>query len=322
MTKKELFQYDFEQHVREGLSAYPKFLSSKYIYDDKGDKLFQQIMALPEYYLTNSEYNIIDKFKTELRKEFETSTTGFDLIELGAGDGKKTKLLLRELCENQINFTYKPIDISQNSIDELSANLLDLFPDLDVQGEQGMYFKVLGELAHYNKRPKVIIVLGSNIGNLQHPEAIDFLTKLKDVMAPNDYLFMGFDQKKDPLTIQNAYADSQGVTQEFNRNLLHRINKEMDADFSVDKFEHWEAYDPETGTAKSYLLATEICEVHIGKLDLSVGFKKWETIHTEISQKYDDDIVEWLAHKSGLQVKKHYEDDAKYFKDYLMQVKA
>jgi dimethylhistidine N-methyltransferase len=319
MTKIEVFQYEFEQHVKEGLSSFPKFLSSKYIYDDKGDKLFQQIMELPEYYLTNAEYNIVDKFKSQLREQFE-SPSGFDLIELGAGDGKKTKLLLQELHDHKIDFTYKPIDISQNSIDQLSVNLRKLFPGMNVQGEQGMYFKVLEALAQYNKRPKIILVLGSNIGNLQHSEAIDFLNKLKDVMSPGDFVFMGFDQKKDPLTIQNAYSDLQGVTQEFNRNLLHRINKEMQADFPVEKFEHWEAYDPETGTAKSYLIATEDFTVRVEKLNIEAHFKKWETIHTEISQKYDDDIVEWLANEAGLGITSVFEDDRKYFKNYLMQV--
>ncbi|SCY27277.1 dimethylhistidine N-methyltransferase [Nonlabens sp. Hel1_33_55] len=320
MTKKETFQKEFEDHVKEGLTSHPKFLSSKYIYDEKGDKLFQQIMALPEYYLTDCEYNIIDTYKEDLRETF-SNENDFDLIELGAGDGKKTKVLLKELVDNNVDFTYKPIDISQNSIDYLIKDLLDLFPNLDAQGEQGTYFKVLQELAQYDKRPKVILVLGSNIGNLNHPEAIDFLGKLKDIMSPRDLLFMGFDQKKDPLTIQTAYADPQGVTQEFNRNLLHRINKEMQADFPVEDFEHWEAYDPETGTAKSYLLATKDCTVQINALDLKVDFKKWETIHTEISQKYDDDIVEWLAQKAGLEIIKFYEDDREFYKDYLFKVK-
>ncbi|PRP67450.1 L-histidine N(alpha)-methyltransferase [Nonlabens agnitus] len=318
MTKKETFQKEFEDHVKKGLTSSPKYLSSKYIYDDKGDRLFQQIMELPEYYLTGAEYNIIDSYKTDLRKLL-TIDGGFDLIELGAGDGKKTKVLLKELCDHQTDFTYKPIDISQNAIDQLAQDLLQVFPNLDVQGEQGTYFKVLEELAQYNKRPKAIFVLGSNIGNLQHPEAIDFLSKLREIMSNKDVLFMGFDQKKDPLTIQNAYADSQGITQEFNRNLLHRINKEMQADFPVDVFEHWEAYDPQTGTAKSYLLATEPCTVDVRHLNLQVEFKKWETIHTEISQKYDDDTVEWLAQKAGLSIAGIYEDDREYFKNYLFK---
>ena len=316
MTKQETFQKEFQEHVREGLTAFPKFLSSKYIYDDRGDELFQQIMNLPEYYLTNAEYNIIDTYKKEISQRFETEG-GFDLIELGAGDGKKTKLLLDQLHKDKVNFTYIPIDISQNSIDLLTKSLKSDYPKMDVQGEQGLYFQVLKDLARYNKRPKLIMVLGSNIGNLKHPAAIDFLNQLKQLMSDQDALFMGFDQKKDPLTIQNAYADKTGVTQAFNRNLLHRLNKEMDANFEVENFDHWESYDPETGTAKSFLIATEPCEVSIKKLDLKVNFKKWETIHTEISQKYDDDVVKWLSKEAGLEIDMIYEDDRGLYKDYM-----
>lgn len=321
MTKKEVFQLEFENHVKEGLSVFPKYLSSKYIYDDKGDALFQQIMNLPEYYLTNAEYNILNNYKTEISDLFNDAR-GFDLIELGAGDGKKTKVLLGELVNKNRDFTYIPIDISQNAINGLTKSLATTWPAMNIQGEQGTYFNVLERLAQYNTRPKLILVLGSNIGNLTHPEAIDFLHKLGNMLAPEDMLFMGFDQKKDPLRIQNAYADSKGITQEFNRNLLHRINKEMDGNFPVNSFEHWEAYDPETGTAKSYLLATEPCNVQIRKLDLEVSFKKWETIHTEISQKYDDDVVAWLASEANLSIDRIFEDDDMLYKDYLFTKKT
>ncbi len=321
MNKEERFQEEFENHVMEGLQAFPKFLSSKYIYDEKGDALFQQIMELPEYYLTKAEFEIINDNKETLSGLFPDDHTGFDLIELGAGDGKKTKVLLEELLKQQRNFTYIPIDISKNAIDRLSQSLAAKWPTMNIQGEQGTYFNVLERIAQYNKRPKLLMVLGSNIGNLKHPEAIDFLSKLSALMTPHDMLFMGFDQKKDPLHIQQAYADSQGVTQEFNRNLLHRINTQMQANFVVNDFEHWEAYDPESGTAKSYLLATKSCDVHIAKLNLLVQFNKWETIHTEISQKYDDDVVAWLAGESQLKIKHIFEDSQQLYKDYLF-VKA
>ncbi|WP_167343016.1 L-histidine N(alpha)-methyltransferase [Nonlabens sp. SY33080] len=316
MTKQERFQKEFQEHVKEGLTAYPKYLSSRYIYDEKGDVLFQKIMALPEYYLTQAEYNIIDQHKDALA-QIAIDEKGIDLIELGAGDGKKTKVLLKHLNDRNANFTYIPIDISQHSIDELTSSIKDLWPDMDVQGEQGRYFSVLDKLASYNNRPKLIIVLGSNIGNLEHPEAIKFLEQIQNSMSDKDYLFMGFDQKKDPLTIQNAYSDKTGVTQEFNRNLLYRINKEMDANFPVDTFEHWESYDPETGTAKSFLLATQPCTVKINAIELDINFDKWETIHTEISQKYDDRTVEWLAQQAGLKIKEIYEDNDQLFKNYL-----
>jgi len=320
MTKQENFQLEFEQHVKEGLTSFPKSLSSKYIYDERGDELFRQIMNLPEYYLTNAEYNIISEHKGKLKEQFN-HPDGCDLIELGAGDGKKTKVLLNELVQHNVDVTYIPIDISQHAIDSLTSSLKEIMPSLQVKGEQGMYFDVLKRLSQYNKRPKVIMVLGSNIGNLKHPDAIDFLSQLAQHMNPQDSLFMGFDQKKNPWMIQRAYSDAQGVTQEFNRNLLHRINNEMNGDFPVNKFEHWESYDPETGTAKSYLIATEACEVELKKLQLTVNFKKWETIHCEISQKYDDDVVKWLAGESGLNIVNIYEDSDHLFKNYLFNKK-
>ena len=163
--------------------------------------------------------------------------------------------------------------------------------------------------------------LGSNIGNLLHPKAIDFLTKLKDIMGPEDLLFMGFDQKKNPQTILDAYNDATGVTAAFNKNLLHRINKELDGNFNLDNFKHWEVYDPESGTAKSFLLATEAMEVSIKALDLTINYDALETIHTEISQKYDDKTVQWLADSAGLSIETAFEDEKRYYKDYVFSKK-
>ncbi|QIE60225.1 L-histidine N(alpha)-methyltransferase [Rasiella rasia] len=309
----------FKKDVRTGLTTFPKYLYSKYIYDEKGDKLFQDIMALPEYYLTNCEYEIISLHTKEIASLFGKNNQGFDLIELGAGDGKKTKVLLKHLLENNYNFIYKPIDISQNSIDLLTSDLASQFPKIAVDAEKGEYFEVLERLHHFNKRKKVILVLGSNIGNLLHPRAIDFLTKLKDTMSAEDQLFIGFDQKKNPQTILDAYNDPTGVTEAFNKNLLHRINTEMGGNFNPEKFKHWEVYDPETGTAKSYLVATEAMQVTIDALDLTISFDPWETIHTEISQKYNDKVVQWLAHSSGLTIETSFEDKKRYYKNYILR---
>ena len=163
------------------------------------------------------------------------------------------------------------------------------------------------------------MVLGSNIGNLKHPKAIEFLTKLKDAMLPDDLLFMGFDQKKNPQTILDAYNDEAGITAAFNKNVLTRINRELDGNFEVEKFKHWEMYNPETGTAKSFLVATEAMQVTIEKLGLTVNFEQWETIHTEISQKYDDKIVHWLAEQSGLEIETSFTDEMDYYKNYAFR---
>ncbi|MCW5520867.1 L-histidine N(alpha)-methyltransferase [Aureitalea sp. L0-47] len=320
-TTETILDTEFKKDVYAGLTAFPKYLFSKYIYDKKGDKLFQDIMDLEEYYLTNSEFEIFTENKKAICELFRGNGHGFDLIELGAGDGKKTKVLLRHLDEDGFDFIYKPIDISENAINRLRDDLAKELPNVPVHPEKGEYFEVLERLHLYKVRKKVIMVLGSNIGNLLHPRAIDFLAHLRDTMNSEDLIFMGFDQKKEPQTILDAYNDPHGVTETFNKNLLERINKEMGGNFDLDKFKHWEVYDPESGTAKSYLIAKEAMSVRIDAIDLSVQFDPWETIHTEISQKYDYKIVEWLAEESGLEIVTSFVDSRNYFKDYVFRRK-
>jgi dimethylhistidine N-methyltransferase len=314
-TIKTTFTSAFEADVYKGLTNHPKYLFSKYIYDKRGDKLFQDIMDLPEYYLTNCEYNILKNHATEITGSFN-APDGFDLIELGPGDGTKTKVLLHHLVENKIDFEYLPIDISQNALEELETSLKNEIPELKVKIQQGTYFQILEKLTDFKPRKKVIMMLGSNIGNLLHQEAIDFLKHVNTAMSPEDMLFMGFDQKKHPQTIQNAYNDKTGVTEAFNKNLLVRINSELKANFDTDAFMHWETYNPETGTAKSFLVSQKEQEVKIGKLGLKIHFDAWETIHTEISQKYDDHVVGWLADQSGLKVSGSFTDEKGYYKNY------
>lgn len=318
-TKRPLLDSNFKKEVFEGLSTYPKYLSSKYFYDKKGDKLFQKIMAMPEYYLTRAEFEIMSIHTEAIAEYFRGKGKGFDFIELGAGDGKKTKVLLKYLLDNNFHFIYKPIDISQNAIDNLSKKLSKEMPQLKVDAERGEYFEVLNRLKNHNSRKKVIVLLGSNIGNLQHPRAIEFLQKLKDCLGEDDLLFMGFDQKKDPQTILDAYNDAAGITAAFNKNLLYRINSELDGNFEVEKFRHWESYNPESGTAKSFLVATEKMQVRIEHLKLVVNFEKWETIHTEISQKYDDKMVGWLAEEAGLAIVTSFTDTKSYFKNFVLK---
>ncbi len=315
----EKIQTKFEKDVTKGLTDYPKHLPSKYIYDQHGDKLFQDIMAMPEYYLTNCELEILSLHKTEICQAFAIDD-GFDLIELGAGDGKKTKILLKELVVNNYDFNYLPIDISQNVLDELTKSLEQQIPEAKVQAKQGTYFEVLSDLDKYRNRKKVILFLGSNIGNLLHKNAIKFLKKIRHNMSEDDVLFLGFDQKKHPQTILNAYNDDNKITEKFNKNILRRINREFDADFDLSQFMHWETYNPETGTALSYLVSLKKQLVKIHKLDLEVKFDAWESIHVEISQKYDDAVVEWLATQSGLKTINSFSDEKGYYKNYIFKV--
>ena len=309
----------FEEEVYQGLTDFPKHLSSKYFYDELGDRLFQDIMNMPEYYLTNAEHDIFNIHKREITNLFKEGNDKFKLIELGAGDGRKTKILLEYLTKTNTNFKYQPIDISQNVLNQLEDSITNELPDVHIEPLQGTYFEILNRINIENGTKKVILFLGSNIGNLLHHQAIAFLEHVGDFMHDDDLFFVGFDQKKNPQTVLDAYNDSTGITSAFNKNILTRINRELDADFDVDKFIHWEVYDPETGTAKSYLVSKEEQTVSIKKLELNIDFKPWESIHTEISQKYDDKVVSWLAEKSGLQIVAEFSDPKNQFKNYAFK---
>ncbi|NNE78080.1 MAG: L-histidine N(alpha)-methyltransferase [Pricia sp.] len=316
-----LFETPFEADVYKGLNDNPKHLSSKYFYDEKGDKLFQDIMHMPEYYLTDCEFDILSRHTAEIAHLFAQGKPRFKLIELGAGDGKKTKIVLKYLTQHGYEFKYQPIDISQNVLDGLEKSLHKELPGLTIEPEQGTYFDALKKINEENGTKKIILFLGSNIGNLLHPQAIEFMRNVHDLMHYDDLFFVGFDMKKNPQTILDAYNDKTGITEAFNKNVLVRINEELGGNFDIDKFLHWEVYDPETGTAKSYLVAKEAHTVYIEKLDSKVSFNAWETIHTEISQKYDEATVHRLAEKSGFKIEHEFSDADGFYTDYVFRKK-
>ena len=318
-TTSAVTETQFEKDVRKGLTDFPKHLSSKYFYDAKGDKLFQDIMAMPEYYLTDREFEILSDNTAKIADLFADGNGAFKLIELGAGDGKKTKILLKFFSENDYDFKYQPIDISQNALDGLADSLNTELPQVSVETRQGTYFETLEEINAENGTKKIILFLGSNIGNLLHDQAIVFLKNVAELMQPDDLFFVGFDLKKNPQTILDAYNDPTGITAEFNKNVLERINRELDGDFDLDSFRHWEVYDPESGTAKSYLVSTKDQKVHIKALDLKVDFDAWETIHTEISQKYDAKTIHWLADKAGLKTIDQFNDSRNDYANFVFR---
>lgn len=301
------------EETLEGLSSTPKHLSSKFFYDEEGSKIFQKIMRMPEYYLTNSEFEIFKKQAFSIIKNFAPKGNAIELIELGAGDGIKTKLLIKELFRQNIKFRYIPIDISEEILFGLAANLKNEFKALNIEARPGDYFDMMEELEKISDTPKVILFLGSNIGNFSHEESVSFFKHLSQIIHKQDRLFIGFDLKKDPQLILNAYNDSDGHTAEFNLNLLRRLNKELGANFDLSKFRHAPCYDPESGAARSYLVSTNDQEVYISELDKYFQFNKWEAIYTEMSQKYDIHMINKLAAESGFAVEKNFTDSKGYF---------
>lgn len=309
----------FLSDVHQGLSAEPKHLSSKYFYDKKGDEIFQQIMHMDEYYLTNAELDIFQTHKCEIAQFFSPNKEPFNLIEFGAGDGMKTKVLLEELLDHEIPFDYMPIDISQNALDQLHQSLTKEMPNLSFKGIQGDYFEVLSRLKEDNDKKNVVLFLGSNIGNFTNDEALSFTSEISDKLNAGDLLFIGVDLKKEPSKILLAYNDPAGITASFNYNLLHRINRELGGNFNVAQFEHHATYDPVTGECKSALLSKVAQDVAIG--ENTFHFTQWEPIHTEISRKYALKQLHQLAKKSGFTVKKDLFDTHRYFVDSIWEIK-
>ncbi|MBC7744027.1 MAG: L-histidine N(alpha)-methyltransferase [Flavobacterium sp.] len=310
----------FLQDVLKGLNAEPKYLESKYFYDSIGDGLFQQIMRSPEYYPTNCELEIFSLQTDEITKVFTKDSQAFDLVELGAGDALKSAYLLQNLVKKKSDFTYYPIDISENVIAGLHKNLPDRIKGLKIHGLNGEYFNMLQKVNNISRRKKIVLFLGSNIGNMHPEDALRFCGKLRDHLSSGDLLLIGFDLKKDPQTILNAYNDKQGYTRDFNLNLLNRINKELGGNFNTDNFKHYPTYDPETGACKSYLVSTRDQKVRIEAADVEIGFEKNECIHTEISQKYDKEEIDRLAGVTGFTIVDSFYDSRKWFLDAVWLV--
>jgi len=307
----------FAQDVQKGLMQYPKQLSSKYFYDAKGDQLFQAIMAMPSYYLTQCEYEIFTQQYAQIYEAIK-SDEPIRLIEFGAGDGYKTKVLLKYFVEQGMDFTYHPVDISGNILDVLQNQLAEEIPDLEVEPLNMDYFEAL---SHLNQREgkNVVLFLGSNIGNFNGGSAQQFLTEMANCCQPGDQLLMGVDLKKDPDLILAAYNDPAGITAQFNLNLLHRMNNELGANFDLTRFKHYQSYNPENGEARSYLISLADQDVYIAELEETFHFDYAEYIHVEISKKYNLGELEHLAQTVGYQVKQHFTDCKSYFVDTLWE---
>jgi L-histidine N-alpha-methyltransferase len=308
-------QQQFCNDVLAGLTATPKYLEAKYFYDSRGDELFQEIMNSPEYYPTNCEMEIFTQQTEPLASAIIADGSAFDLIELGAGDATKSTHLLRHLLDNKADFTYLPIDISGHVINYLNEALPATLPGLQLTGLTGEYFDMLKQAAEISDRRKVVLFLGSNIGNMPVEDAESFCTELRRHLSPGDSVLMGIDLKKNPKIILAAYNDAQGFTRQFNLNLLTRINRELEANFDTAQFEHYPMYDPETGACKSYLISLTDQQVQL--CDETIVFKKDEYIYMEISQKYTVEQTNQMAAKTGFKPVNHFFDSKEWFLDVI-----
>lgn len=307
----------FAKDVIEGLTAEQKHLSSKYFYDDNGSRIFQEIMNMPEYYLTDAEFEILSMQSKQIHEALQFNKP-FNIIELGAGDGFKTYKLLEYLVANNIEFKYMPNDISEKAIDILTKRLKEKLPTLKIEPLIGDYFEILKEQKN-NDNPSLLLFLGSNIGNYTDKKAIELLSLFNKNMKSGDKLLVGVDLKKNPLIIIDAYFDKHGITKRFNLNLLLRINREFDADFKIDDFDFYCHYNPDNGKVKSYIVSLREQKVHLKKLNLTIDLGYHELIWTELSKKYKISQIEELANKSNFNVNQNFLDCKHYFTDSLWE---
>lgn len=302
----------FLEDVVRGLSSDPKSIPSRYFYDEKGDKLFQQIMKLEEYYLPDAELEILNHQTGKILRDLNLKDRSLDVIELGAGDGSKTLSFLQQAVQAGVDIHYFPLDISPDIL-TVNKNLIQKkLPGIEVHPVAGDFFKTLEEIPRVSAR-RMILFMGSNIGNLTDKEIERLLDKTGSAMENGDALLSAFDLKKSPYTILKAYNDSAGVTRQFNLNLLHRINRELGADFDVSRFEHYPAYDPVSGTVYSYLISKQKQTVHLDDGNHSFQLTPFEAIKTEISRKFSLPEIEHMCRTNGFNAKTHYTDKKKWY---------
>jgi dimethylhistidine N-methyltransferase len=276
-----------------------------YFYDELGSALFEAICELPEYYLTRAESEILERHAGEM---LEALGEPVELVELGSGSGRKTRLLIEAALRGQEYLDYHPVDISPSALIAASTSLIAAFEGLRITAYAHDYFDVLAARRLRTARRTLTLCLGSNIGNYEPPQALALLRAVSSAFSRGDALLLGTDLKKDPAVLERAYDDPTGVTAAFDKNLLGRINRELGGNFDLHAFEHQARYDAERGVVDSFLVAQKAQTVTIDAIGLTVAFAQGERIHTESSYKFSAADVASIAQSSGFEVTGRWTD--------------
>jgi L-histidine Nalpha-methyltransferase len=300
----------FAQDVAAGLSETPKRLPCCYFYDDDGSRLFDAICDLPEYYLPRAEREILTAEAGGLAGRFPERPL---LVELGSGSGSKTRILIDALLRRHGSLDYMPIDISRGALLESAQALLAAYPSLRIQAVAGDYFETLRRPETLAVRPKLVLWLGSSIGNLDRAGAAAFLRKIGRTLGEADRILVGIDLRKERALLEPAYDDAQGITARFNLNLLARINRELDGGFDLAAFRHRAVYNDEAGRIEMYLVSGRDQTVAIGQLGMTVRFSAGEALLTEYSYKYAGAEIDALAASADLRVDGRWYDAGRRF---------
>jgi L-histidine Nalpha-methyltransferase len=302
----------FRNDVLAGLRAKPRRLSSVYFYDEVGSGLFEEITRLPEYYLTRVEHEILQTHADRIVQPFLSEPC--TIVDLGAGDGSKTSILLERMHALGGDARYAPVDVSAAALWSAEQRMQKQLPWLRIDAVHDEYRVGLERVrAHAHGRRLLVLWLGSSIGNFTNDQASAMLAGFASACAESDTLLVGFDMLKDPKTLIAAYDDSQGVTARFNYNLLQRINRELSADFDPDAFVHHASFSPSHGRMESYLLSAKSQRVTVAGQVFE--FEAWEPIQTEVSCKYSETQIAALLTAAGLDYVETFSDERQMFAD-------
>jgi L-histidine Nalpha-methyltransferase len=302
--------------AREGLGASPKWLPARLFYDETGSALFEQITELPEYYLTRTERAIFESFAGEM---LEAAGSSLTLVELGAGTASKTSILIEELLRRQARVLFYPIDVSPSALQEAEKQLGQRFPQLRVNPVVADYTGGVEALHRVSGR-KLVLYIGSSIGNFEPEESVRILRRIRRTMRTGDSLLLGADFAKSPKILVPAYDDPQGVTAAFNKNILARLNRELDADFDLDAFTHIAHWNKRCSRMEMFLQSAREQRVFLPALDLDIGFVAGERIHTENSYKYTMEMIETIVREAGFSLEQSWNDRQKWFGVHLARV--
>jgi len=306
---------NFARDVRAGLSSSPKQLFPKYLYDQLGSRLFEAICEVPEYYLTRAEHEILSTHGDDIVGAIPDCDT---LIELGSGSAEKTRQIIEALIRRHGDLLFVPIDISASALKQSSEALLGSYPELRIRAYAADYFQALEALPSLGPRPVLVLFLGSNIGNFEPDEALNFLGAIRGVLRPNDALLLGADLKKDRVALEAAYNDPLGVTRAFIVNELERINRELGANFDLWAFGLRSFYNESRGRVEVYLESLRSQAVEIRDLDLSLRFAAGERIHVENAYKFDLSDLNRLAAETGFSLARTWLDKQNRFSSNLL----
>jgi L-histidine Nalpha-methyltransferase len=300
-----------------GLGRRPRSLPSHLFYDDVGSRLFQWITRIPDYYPTRVETEILERSGARIAAQHAGRPV--TLVDLGAGDGHKTQILVDHLRAVGARVTYAPVDVSPAALELAAARMREAGPDVSVAPIHARYGPGVRRAATLVPgAARLVLFLGSSIGNLERPEALAFLRNVRTALAAGDRALVGFDLMKPRRILQRAYDDSQGVTRAFNLNLLARLNRECGADFELSAWRHVATFDPARPAMESWLESTRRQVVRFG--GAAFGFSAGERIHTEISCKYTLPRVSALARDARFREEDHLVDARGWFVDALWTV--